>query len=308
VSARRRSVLALVVVLTLLGCNRNGVSPMSNTSATASRCPVTAAQVAEYEDRERIVAGISARIDADFDAGMQSLHDHESCRLDDLTRDLYAMAWRRGRDDDDPARRRRFVDVLVGGAVEQQAFLAGQAIKFLMDFVRADMGEQAWAALRALPFEGPNVADLVRLVGHLQMSERREQLAAIAQQPVDGYGRPPWVARLVLARMGDDEALREVIATVRAEPEIVTRATVLFADLAYTRQPAAFDVLREYLHSEERLPQLKDTVPGAPEARYAATAFAQHAVGCPVSGDDVRDADVPTIRTWADAQTSWDLR
>lgn len=281
----------------------------SSPNPTAARCPVKESDVAEYEDRERIVAGISARLDADFEAGMRSFVAHESCGFEDLSRDLYAMAWRRGKAATEPARRRGWVDVLVVAAVQQGDFLAGQALKFLADFQREDFGGESWSALRELVFEEPNIVLLIRLVGRLKMMERREELERFAAKPVDGdYEEAPWAARLALARMGDEAALSEVIRTVRGEEEIVTRATKLFGDLAYTRQPAAFDVLVEYLRSKERLPQLKDTVPGTPEALHAAHEIAEHAVGAPLAPDDVDETEIDTIRRWAEAQSSWSFR
>jgi hypothetical protein len=95
---------------------------------------------------------------------------------------------------------------------------------------------------------------------------------------------------------------------VRGEQEIVTRATKLFGDLAYTRQPAAFDELTRYLGSEERLPQLKDTVPGTPEALHAAREIAAHVAGAPIEPDDVGENEIDAMRRWAEAQSSWTFR
>jgi hypothetical protein len=122
------------------------------------------------------------------------------------------------------------------------------------------------------------------------------------------YASPAWAATLALARMGEKESTEYVIAQVRRERDLILRSTSLFDDLAYTRQPAAFNLLREYLNSQARMPQVKDNVPGQLEAVRAATQFALYAKGCPVQGDAVVEADVPKIAKWASAQTSWTFR
>jgi hypothetical protein len=273
------------------------------------RCPVTPHEAETFERRQLIVEAISAKFALDFEAGIEAVRAHEVCMLDPLTRDIYAFVWRRGRDEQDPQRRKRWVGILAGGASTQGDFVAGKALTFLSDFRRDDFDQEAWEILRELPFEAPNAARLIMLVGQLGMDERREELAKLADRFSAGsYGGGPWAALLALARMGDDEALRAVISTVRGEPEIVTRAASLFDDLAYTRREAAFDTLREYLHSDQRLPQLRQTLPGMPESLYAARQFALYVEGCPVVGQDVAPSDVERIRAWADAQTSWSMR
>jgi hypothetical protein len=99
-----------------------------------------------------------------------------------------------------------------------------------------------------------------------------------------------------------------IILKVQSEPDVVVRATHLFQDLAYTKQPAAFDALRVYLRSNNRLPQLKETVPGRLEAIYAAALFAKLVEGCPVQGPDVRETDLEQIRAWAASQKNWKIR
>ena len=47
---------------------------------------------------------------------------------------------------------------------------------------------------------------------------------------------------------------------------------------------------------------------GELEARYAAAMFAEFIQGCPVKGPDVKEADIPAIRTWAGTQKSWSFR
>lgn len=277
-------------------------------STDAHPCPVTAEQIESYEGRQAVLEAIQARLDADFEDGLESFRRHEACGLVALDRDLYALAWRRGRAASDPARRQHWVGVLSRAVVEQELFLAEQALKFLGDFSPGDYDPKSRAVLIALPLDEDHAEALIRVLGTARIVERVEELETIAGSGTVEPGTERWAALLALARMDHGDALQRVIARVRAEANIVTQSTLLFDDLAYTRQPAAFDELRRYLHSTERLPQLKDTVPGSPQGLSAARQFALHVEGCPVQGEDVSEGDLDSIRAWADAQSRWVLR
>jgi hypothetical protein len=272
-------------------------------------CPVAAEDVATYEGVQAVCAEIEQRLRADFDAGLASLREREACGYPDLTIGLHALVWRLGPQETDPDRRRRYARVLVEGSESGHDAVASTALRFLFDFDAEDLDAGSRQRLIERPIDDEHGVALLRLIGHFELVERREQLREIAGPPTSSHRAKSegWTALLALARMGDEPALARVLDGVRRENDTVTRATLLFEDLAFTRQPAAFDLLREYLHSEERLPPLKDTGPGSPEALDAARQFALHAVGCPVQGEDVSTSDIPTVRAWADAQTRWTL-
>jgi hypothetical protein len=135
--------------------------------------------------------------------------------------------------------------------------------------------------------------------------------AEVARQPLPdaGYhGINTWAALLALARLGDEAALKTVIARVRAEQDIVVRSTILFEVLGYTMRPAAFDVLREYLNSDSRLPRIKDNVPGTMEASRAAAVFSKYIRGFPIQETDFSEPQTMQARSWANSQTTWQFK
>ena len=253
----------------------------------------------DLKQRNAIVSDVSSLLAAD---------------PEELMRDLLAMAWRDALKSEDPQFRTKLVNYLLDHAVSGTPFLKGQALKFLMDFYPADFDNTAIARIGIMPLTGDYGSETIRLIGISETASRIAELQDIAgvQWKEKGsarlYAGRQWSASLVLARFGKDEQAQRIIGQVKNEADIVIRATRLFADLAYTRHPLAFDALRSYLRSQERLPQVKSTVPGRPEAIYAAEMFALHAIGCPVQGPDLKEDDVTTIRKWADTQTEWQIR
>lgn len=264
--------------------------------------------------REAITDRVATELSTDLATGLKSLRSYDSHESQDLKRDLLAMAWRVALKSDDPAVRQALANYLLEAVASGTPFLQGQAVKFLQDFSPRDFDQQATAMLQALPLSGDYASERIRLIGIAGVEGRTAVLREAAGTNWNGvqgdslYASREWAASLALARFGDVESTKRIIEQVKNEPNIILRATKLFTDLAYTRQPAAFDALRDYLHSHGRLPQIKDSVPGTPEAVYAATLFAKHAEGCPITSEDVYEKDVATIRQWADVQASWRFR
>jgi hypothetical protein len=297
-----------IVVATALGCG--ACTMRQRADPPLHPCPVAAQDVATYEGVQAVCAEIQRGLRADFDAGLASLREHEACGYPDLTIQLHALVWRLGPLEADPGLRRRYASVLVAGSESDHGAVASTALRFLLDFDAEDLDAPSRRRLIERRIDDEHGVALLRLIGRFELAERREELIEIAGPPTASHRAQSqgWTALLALARMGDEAALARVLDGVRREDDTVTRSTLLFADLAFTRQPAAFDLLREFLHSEERLPPLKDTGPGSLEALDAARQFALHAVGCPVQGEDVSTSDIPTVRAWADAQTRWTPR
>ena len=145
--------------------------------------------------------------------------------------------------------------------------------------------------------------ELIKITGVANIKSREEELKNIAT-----ISRVPQIKRasiMALARMGDKQNLNEVIQMVKSESDIVQRI-YLFDDLAWTRQQEAFSILRNYLHSQERLPDTRDhSIPGTPEAAYAARAFINHIKNCPVKSVFPNAEELPIIVNWADQQKKW---
>lgn len=266
------------------------------------------------EQREAITDTIAAQLSTDLTAGLKSLRSYDGHEFQELKRDLLAMAWHVALKSDDHAVRQALVNYLLEAVLSGTPFLQGQALRFLQDFPPRDFDQHATNALQALSLSGDYGSERIRLIGIAGIETRAAALHEIAGENREGmqadrlYASREWAALLTLARFGDAESTKRVIEQVKNESDIILRATRLFADLAYTRQPLAFDALRDYLHSQERLPQIKASVPGTPEAVYAAALFAKHVEGSPVTSADVYEKDVAAIRQWADAQTTWIFR
>lgn len=268
----------------------------------------------DEQQREAIIEALTTELSANFAIGLKSLRNYDEHRSEDLKWDLLAMAWRVALASNDKVVRQRLVNYQLEIVVTGTAFLQGQALKYLQDYLPSDFDQQAIGVLKTLPLTGDYASEVIRLIGIAQVRSMAPVLREIANtkwaavKSDSFYANRTWAAWLVLARFGDRENTQRVIEQVRGEPSIVLRATRLFADLAYTRQSLAFDALRLYLQSQNRLPQVKDTVPGDLESRYAAELFAKYAIGCPITAPDVYEKDIATIRRWADAQVSWKIR
>lgn len=268
----------------------------------------------DYEARAAIAADVRAQLVADLQAGLDSLHAYDDHPSEDLRRDLLAMTWQLARESTDTTLRQALVNYILYTYLHSTPFLQGQAIKFLQDFRVADFDHRAQQALERVSWTGQYGNAVIRVIGIAEIRSRTAELEATAVTDWDSipnvnlYASETWAAALALARFGDRASTERVIAKVKAEPNLITRASQLFAELAYTRQPLAFDALRSYLSSMERTERIKDNVPGTPEALYAARQFALYVEGCPTTNGKVEEEDLPAIRTWAAKQASWMIR
>ncbi len=267
----------------------------------------------DYSAREAIINDLDRQLRVDWNEGLKSLRSYDA-DSEDLRRDILALAWRFALGSSDTLVRQELVHYLLDTVLNGTLFLQGQAIRFLMDFSPPDFDVRAAKKLTALPWSGEYGSEIIRLIGSADIRSRVPEIhveSGSTWKHVDShtfYASPQWAATLVLSRFGDINSTKRVCDRVEKEPDIVVRATKLFRDLAYTKQPHAFNLLRSFLHSKNRLPQLKDSVPGELEAKYAAAQFAEHVNGCPVLGPDVYEKDIQAIRNWADEQTVFEIR
>lgn len=270
--------------------------------------------VLSYQDRELITENIEKTFSTDPVEGFKLLQSYENHASQDLKRDLLATAWRIALNSADKKLRQKLINYLLNALHGETDFLQGQSLKFLLDFTPSDFDDRAINILLNLPLSGDHCGESIRLIGIANIRSREAALSEISSgffkktMKSTYYASCEWAASLALSRFGDIESSKQVIAQVENESDITIRATRLFADIAYMRQPLAFDALRSYLHSKARLPQVKDSVPGALEAIYAAELFAKYIEGCPIAGPDVYEKDIVPITQWADAQTIWEFR
>jgi hypothetical protein len=266
------------------------------------------------QDNEQQIQTIEAALARGPDATPAMLREYADGRPEPFRRDLYAMYWRTGTRAESAPRRMATVEFLLQQVTGEGDVLRPQILKWLQDFEKDDFNAEARQRLAALPWTPAFAPEAIRLVGIAELSDLVPWLrslirdAPLAAPPPAGYhASNTWAALLALARMGDAASLARVIQQVRSEPDIILRASVLFMDLGYTRQSAAFDALRIYLNSNERLPQLKPTAPGRLEAAYAAAAFSKHLRNFPIQETDFNEQQVTQARAWANAQSRWSV-
>lgn len=267
----------------------------------------------DYEQRQKEVDRVRRELDQDetFTPKMLGLYaDHQP---EELRRDLYALFWRTGTGSGDRRKRSAIVSYLVGRVSVENPMLQGQLLKWLQDFHRIDFDQDAAESLKTLPWNNEYGQMIIRLMGIADPPGARSRLKLELQSHplMEGagyYDTNAWASLLALARLGDRKALNQVIEHVRNEPDIVVRATILFADLGYTMQPAAFDVLRDYVNSDRRLPAVKTTVPGRLEASRAAEVFSKYIADFPIKDTDFTELQTLQAREWVNGQTTWQFK
>ncbi len=280
-----------------------GASDMVNTETTL-----------DYDQREVIVKKLNEELTTNWSEGFSSLKSYGNHESEVLKRDLFAMAWRFALSSKDPLVRHQLILYLLDAVIQETPFLQGQAINFLQDFLPSDFNKLAVEKLEALSWSGDYSSEIIRLIGIVDVRSKETDLQEVAEHGwkgmkfINSYASQSWSASLVLARFGNIEYIQRVTEQVKAEPDIVFRSTRLFTDLAYTQQQLAFEVLKSYLHSADRLPPVRRNELGEPVALRAAELFASHVDGCPRVAHAVTEDDIITIRRWADQQKKWNIR
>jgi hypothetical protein len=266
----------------------------------------------DYEQRQQEVERVRRAIERDRSISPAALRQYTDHKAEELRRDLYALFWRMGTASGEQPVRAAFVEFMLSRTTAETPLLRGQLLKWLQDFRKEDFNSNAVVLLNGLPWNEDYAPAIIRLIGIAEVQQALPRLRAqVAAQPLPRT--PPsgfqhgntWAALLALARLGDDQALATVISRVREERDIVTRASVLLYDLGYTRRPAAFDLLKTYLNSDQRLPRIKDNVPGRLEASHAAAIFSKYVRGFPIQETDFDEQQTLQARAWVNAQTSW---
>jgi hypothetical protein len=266
--------------------------------------------------RQSDVEDARAALRGDKDLTVAKLMSYLVDRPEDVRRDIYALYWSATISH---SRNHGFGRTVLTLMLKQVSLesprIRGQLLKWMQDFQPDDFDQSTTQLVLQLPWTPDFCPDVIRLIGIAGARQANPQLKAQLQKEPLPDNPPPgyyvgntWTALLALSRMGDERALARVIQQVRNERDIIVRASILFKDLGYTRQPGAFEALRGYLNSESRLPQIKSNVPGRLEAAYAATEFVRHVQGFPIQEPDPSEEQVLQARTWANAQKTFHIR
>lgn len=268
----------------------------------------------EYETRKRHVDSLENSFRTDWNSAVTNVRQYTTHESEELRRDVYALLWQLGKEQTDQQKQQNIVELLSECVQVENDFLRNQLLKWLQDFQESDFNERSTAILENIKWPKGDSSSVIRLTGIAQLKSRLTELKELVRnESADAgtdmwYETNEWAALLALARMGDEESLHIVLDRVRKETDIVVRATVLLKDLAYTKQSTAFDTLKIYLNSEERLPATKETVPGVLEACYAAALFSKYLKDFPIKETDFSEAQVLKARVWVNAQNKWQFR
>lgn len=289
-------------IATPLGCSTVNVQKKSETPM-------------DYNEIQQKVDRVRQTLESGWDGSIAVLRQNADDEPEDVRRGIYAQYWRTGVASSEAVKRAAIVEFMIDKIAVETPMLRGQLLKWLQDFRKEDFNANARIRLNSLPWNEDFTPEAIRLIGIAEISEAVPRLQQqikdhpLTEPPPAGYeGKNTWAALLALARMGDDSALSIVLRRVQQEEDIITRATILFEDLGYTRRPAAFDLLRKYLNSDKRMPQIKDNVPGTLEASRAAAVFSKYIRGFPIQETDFNERETMQARAWVNAQTSWQFK
>ena len=147
--------------------------------------------------------------------------------------------------------RHQGVNMLLQTGVDPDPGIARIALAFLKEFDKQDFTLEAKDSLRKLvKIEGTQLAQLIKLAGFLELRDLIPEIRPWAQP-----GNPTpvrWAAILSLARMGESEAISDIMKRVEKVPVNDDLVYEVFPDLIYTRQREPIAYVVEALQSDEK--------------------------------------------------------
>lgn len=151
---------------------------------------------------------------------------------------------------------------------------------------------------------------LASLAGIESTQEKIRLLAATKPLSADRRFGNDWAAKLMMARLGDQVSLSEILAIANSQ-NLHMRSTRVTIDFKYVPQLATLDFLKNQLFSDERLERIIETVPGSLVAKYAMASLAVLLKNFPLEYRDhfgYTDDEVILAREWISKQTEWKFR
>ncbi len=144
--------------------------------------------------------------------------------------------------------RQKGVNHLLNVCLESEAETTGVALYLLRKFTKDDFDEFSRNKIKSLFDSKPGfVIELVRLAGFLELVELKSK---IRNYSLPGHRHAlRWAALIALARLGDEQAIADVMLRVKRIPVNDDLIYNVFPDLIFTRQCLAFDYLIEVLNS-----------------------------------------------------------
>ena len=148
--------------------------------------------------------------------------------------------------------RTQAVQQLVAAAKDKDTGNAGVVLNHLTGFRKNDFSAAAKDSLYTyFQRKSGNMNTLIRLLGYLNVQKAKNELFALSQDGAAGR-KDRWAALLALSRMGDEQAINDVMNRVKRMPVSDALAYEVFPDLVYTRRREAFSYLLETLNSDAK--------------------------------------------------------
>lgn len=141
------------------------------------------------------------------------------------------------------------IDILARASRDQDPGNVGLALDYLTEFTEKDFALSAKDTIRNLVrTHNPYSAQAIKLAGFLQLTDLKKEITPYMQP-----GNPTslrWAAIISLARMGEPEAVKDMMKRVTKLPVNDNVVYEVFPDLIYTRQREAITYLVEALKSD----------------------------------------------------------
>lgn len=129
--------------------------------------------------------------------------------------------------------------------------VAGSALSLLRGFARTDFSPEVRDAISSLIRKrASNLNQLIAMAGYLGILELTRDLRSYALPGNPNSTR--WAALLALARMGDRDAIDDVLHRVEALGVTDKVVYNIFPDLVYTRQPEAIAYMAKQIQHDEK--------------------------------------------------------
>lgn len=202
---------------------------------------------------------------------------------------------------------------LVSDLLDGDPLVSQQAVRRLQSFKSKDFSTATKNLIGIVMQRADASKELFLVIGIAQVREQIPFLKNIAvglNKHVAGwYASVEWYSALALARMGDKQETKRIIKIVESEADVVLRVTRLLSDVAYLRQIEGVKLLQKYLESEDRLPRVKDNVPGTKYNQYALDFLTQSIENFPVKNQGLgyNDAEVQLARSWMRSHSDYNL-
>jgi hypothetical protein len=184
-----------------------------------------------------------------------------------------------------------------------------QALDNLLQFSKDDFPPKSDAQIEKLVRAEQPLPEALLLAGIVEVRSVIDDLKALTKVKYEGneefaFGNPAWSAHLALGRLGEADSTKHCVQAIEAEKDIVQRVRH-FGELAFIGNSETAKVITRYLSSDERLPQVKITVPGTKVAQYALDVMAESIEGFPIKserGPSYTEAQLSEARKWVKEQ------